>query len=1130
MTTVRFHDHAETALLARAGRQEGARRAAELEIALAEDGPALGDQPATHREEVARVEVQLASFADVTALAPGAITRFHPAPHARDAEPSRLALVELADPALPWLYAPAPPAGGPRRPWLVVVVGQADAGELALDADGRAVTLHPPLLARMPPLAHSHTWAHAQTLEGELTGRLLCPIVLEPATDYVAVVVPAFRLGTTGTPEDAWPVGGTEPVRLPALASWRFRTGEADDFLALALALEPRPAPPGLGRLPVRYPRRPLERRLLAGGALVAIDPPATDPDPTPADPWPPVRALPAAVADDLDRLRHGAARDHRGRPILALPVHGGPWSARAELAWSREVNGDPRLRGAAGVGVELATRAQDELIDLTVRHLGPIREAEQRIRNLALGLGVARSLWQRRLPADAAARVFLLGPAMARIATEQGPLLGVVAGADRALAPSLFSAAAQRFFRRGPARTALARPDLRAADAVPVANRCPEPPPDPAGLPTVRPAPLDPARPLDPHAVAAIADGTALAGAVSARDRGTGGSSSSGDWSSASPPAVLRVAYSEQPGPTVPFPRSFAAVVEVRLLAVSNADSDRVVVQAAVRPSAPALPAPWRLEVVVAGRSATFGAGGGLIALPRPQGDRAPVAHLTLIAVDRPEMTQAAAVPVALAPFALAIDARPLAWRAGAVEAELTCRIANLSDRSASPIGVLELGGAGASAGLPALAGFEVASVTATRALATEAGDERALVRLRAGGQVTGTVTLARGTAAPITLAGTPWLAPYLVAAASATGGTPDAEAHGSAMAPWVEAVASSGLEEASLDGTPFVGVEAADIARLVDRLAASGTPAPAQRPCRPVDIDRLSSVLVAAFDPTGDRPRALERVAGTISGRPADAGSEPIGPCVELPVPVWELLRQHRADWLLPGLADLAPGAVVALTTNPTFVEALLVGINQALLAELAWRGLPVPPGCTLLRRFWGRVDIDSGEPQPDIAPIARWGDTPLADATHAASGAGSPLVLLFRTELFRRYPSTLLYLLPAGDPAVPEFTRPEAHGDLTRVYPEFQGTIGGDVTFAGFPSVSPAEARGYWVVLEEPAGGMRFWGRKPLGDGAVQPVLVEALARAAGGAELAAMTVADPIRIMIPGPRILPDGGTR
>ena len=92
--------------------------------------------------------------------------------------------------------------------------------------------------------------------------RLLCPRRLDPATDYLACVVPAFELGRKaglGLPiepadeqklEPAWASGAQSPpqVTLPVYFYWEFRTGTGGDFEALVRLLEPREMPREVGK------------------------------------------------------------------------------------------------------------------------------------------------------------------------------------------------------------------------------------------------------------------------------------------------------------------------------------------------------------------------------------------------------------------------------------------------------------------------------------------------------------------------------------------------------------------------------------------------------------------------------------------------------------------------------------------------------------------------------------------------------------------------------------------------------------------------------------------------------------------------------------------------------------------
>ena len=166
-----------------------------------------------------------------------------------------------------------------------------------------------------------------------------------------------------------------------------------------------------------------------------------------------------------------------------------------------------------------------------------------------------------------------------------------------------------------------------------------------------------------------------------------------------------------------------------------------------------------------------------------------------------------------------------------------------------------------------------------------------------------------------------------------------------------------------------------------------------------------------------------------------------------------------------------DLTEGDVVALSTNPPFVQALLAGANVQAAGELRWRNLAVTSGWSPLRKFWQRSDG-----QFDINPIRDWPDTDaLGGAGPTAAGAGAEAVVAFRTPLFRRYPATVVYLYKAKPGWVPP-----AEGEaltVDRVDHTFTGTIGEDLTFFGFP-LAPQELATHWVVLEEPPAGFRFY----------------------------------------------------
>lgn len=268
----------------------------------------------------------------------------------------------------------------------------------------------------------------------------------------------------------------------------------------------------------------------------------------------------------------------------------------------------------------------------------------------------------------------------------------------------------------------------------------------------------------------------------------------------------------------------------------------------------------------------------------------------------------------------------------------------------------------------------------------------------------------------------------------------------------------------------------------------------------CDPVDLGRLSKVVSDAIDPTVPRPPAVGRVLSTLPGI-THIGPVEIEP--ELDMPLWSFLSEQAPDWMLPGVGDLGEGDVVGLSTNPAFVEALLVGANHQATAELRWRNMPLVTRWSPLRKFWQRKSKDL-----DILPIKAWPDgAALGGAALAPPGMSAEAVVVFRTSLFRRYPATVVYLYPAA----PNWVPPAPTDDLTgqHVLPTFTGTIGKDVTFFGFP-VSPEALKTHWVVLEEPPAGYRFYQKTLVPPNAGVP--------AGSASNFAYQRFAVPVRVLI------------
>lgn len=438
---------------------------------------------------------------DVDRLAPGAISRRFPAPGSSDAEFEKVALIEFGAVDLPWRYTPQAAVGSTLRPWLILVVGRRGPDEIVIRPDGR-VGLG--LLSQTNhDLAQSWAWAHVHDVDGRRVARILSPVSLQSSTDYVCCLVPAFDADGA----DSW--SSAAPVTLPCYDRWSFRTGPLGDFPDLAAklhkadlgAIEAAGGKP-FGRAEVGVDVRgavPATQVTLSTAGALRLPP---GPDPDPADQPPP-----AEIATQTNQLSDRIVTPD-GRGVVTAPRYEASFATLADQTtvpsdgWIDQLRGDPRFRGAAGLGAWNAIAWQDKIADAATAKLAGMSTADDRIRHVALGVEASRSIWRRRVPtlptdpgADPAASaaaagelLAVLGPVLGRLPTTAGEtVLDAVTGRTPDLTRALFSSAARRALRPGPARNARAsQPGAGSSGlgaAFQAANQCPTRPQDPADI-----------------------------------------------------------------------------------------------------------------------------------------------------------------------------------------------------------------------------------------------------------------------------------------------------------------------------------------------------------------------------------------------------------------------------------------------------------------------------------------------------------------------------------------------------------------------------------------------------------------------------------------------------------------------
>jgi hypothetical protein len=246
----------------------------------------------------------------------------------------------------------------------------------------------------------------------------------------------------------------------------------------------------------------------------------------------------------------------------------------------------------------------------------------------------------------------------------------------------------------------------------------------------------------------------------------------------------------------------------------------------------------------------------------------------------------------------------------------------------------------------------------------------------------------------------------------------------------------------------------------------------------------DQVHAAALASLSPDTTVSRAV-RSRLQLRSAPIATGDDldPIMDAPAFPRPMYEALRDLSPDRVFPGLDHVPPDTVQVLHTNPSFIEAFMVGLNTEMARELLWRGYPTDQRGTYFQQFWDTRSAVPAPP-PDIPPIHGWADRALGTNV-AATGSVKPdekLVLLIRGELLRRYPGVVIYAVKAvmhnGRRALAtDF--PDGVAKPLESHPLFRGTLGADVTFVGFDLTREQVLAdpGWFFVLQQQPTEPRF-----------------------------------------------------
>ncbi|HJR68344.1 MAG TPA: hypothetical protein VJ802_18080 [Gemmatimonadaceae bacterium] len=340
-----------------------------------------------------------------------------------------------------------------------------------------------------------------------------------------------------------------------------------------------------------------------------------------------------------------------------------------------------------------------------------------------------------------------------------------------------------------------------------------------------------------------------------------------------------------------------------------------------------------------------------------------------------------------------------------------------------------------------------------------------------------------------------------------------------------------------------------------------------PRTPPPAPADVLTVRQKLATALDPATTIAQAvLARLEFRVTMvRPADP-LDPIWDHPKFPQPMYEPLARMSQELMLPGIGGIPVNSCGLVVTNQPFIEAYMVGLNHEMSRELLWREYPTDQRGSYFRQFWdvsarGALppeDSPERDALRDIRPIHEWRSGDLGAHRPGTGPQEENVVLLVRGDLLKKYPNTVIYSARAGWVSTTTETYRAVPEGAEERRPIFRGELRPDVGFIGF-KLTETEVRGdpgWFFILEEqftqPRFGMdvgngaappiakwsdlswnHFAGAQPPShvpvDGAPNAVKTAAVAGGpawgTSAAALAAITLQQPVRIMVHGSQMVP-----
>jgi hypothetical protein len=215
---------------------------------------------------------------------------------------------------------------------------------------------------------------------------------------------------------------------------------------------------------------------------------------------------------------------------------------------------------------------------------------------------------------------------------------------------------------------------------------------------------------------------------------------------------------------------------------------------------------------------------------------------------------------------------------------------------------------------------------------------------------------------------------------------------------------------------------------------------------------FESLREQLVSALDPTVTIARMVNHRISALSDAEAQ-GLDDIMAAPDLSEPTFQSLAAISHDWLLPGIDTLPADTTTLVESNRTFISGFLVGMNHELARELLWREYPTDQRGTYCRQFWAHRNTGDATDQFDLqSRLDEAPDLSLEQLGEKAGQAASPLVLVVKGELVRRYPGMLVTAAKTKKSGAIRVLDP-----ATEIQPDFMARLEPDVLLVGFETLS-------------------------------------------------------------------------